>query len=89
MRSLAQTIEPIVHRSVTDQTKLEGSFDGDFGLIEELPPPPPPPGAPNPFASPFLTIFTAFPEQLGLKLQASRGPVNVLVIDAVQRPTPD
>jgi len=89
MRALARTIEPLVHRSVADETKLTGSFDGDFGLIEELPPPPPPPGAPNPFTSPFLSIFTALPEQLGLKLQPSSGPVSVLVIDAVQRPTPD
>jgi uncharacterized protein (TIGR03435 family) len=89
MSSLARTIEELVHRSVTDETKLAGSFDGDFGFIEELPPPPPPPGQPSPFTAPFLSIFTALPEQLGLKLQASRGPVNVLVIDAVQRPTPD
>jgi len=89
MRSLAKTLEQVVHRSISDETKLAGAFDGDFGLIEELPPPPPPPGALNPFTSPFLSIFTVFPEQLGLKFQASRGPVNVLVIDAVQRPTPD
>jgi uncharacterized protein (TIGR03435 family) len=89
MSSLARTIEEVVHRPVTDETKLAGSFDGDFGLIEELPPPPPPPGQPSPFTSPFLSIFTAFPEQLGLKLSAARGPVSVLVIDAVQRPTPD
>jgi bla regulator protein BlaR1 len=89
MSSLARTIEELVHRSVTDETKLAGPFDGDFGLIEELPPPPPPPGQPNPFTSPFLSIFTVLPEQLGLKLQATRGPVSVLVIDAVQRPTPD
>jgi len=89
MRSLAKTLEQVVHRSISDETKLTGSFDGDFGLIEELPPPPPPPGALNPFTSPFLSIFTVFPEQLGLKFQASRGPVDVLVIDAVQRPTPD
>jgi uncharacterized protein (TIGR03435 family) len=71
------------------ETKLAGSFDADFGIIPELPPPPPPPGMPSPFTSPFLSIFTVFPEQLGLKLQPTRGPVNVLVIDAVQRPTPD
>ena len=89
MSSLARTIQQIVHRDVTDETKLAGSFDGDFGIIQELPPPPPPPGQPNPFTSPFLSIFTAFPEQLGLKLQPTRGPVSVLVIDTVQRPTPD
>ena len=89
MSSLAKTLQDIVHRDVTDETKLAGSFDGDFGIIQELPPPPPPPGMPSPFTSPFLSIFTVFPEQLGLKLQPARGAVNVLVIDAVERPTPD
>jgi uncharacterized protein (TIGR03435 family) len=89
MSSLGKTVAQLVHRKVTDETKLAGSFDGDFGLIEELPPPPPPPGQPSPFTSPFLSIFTALPEQLGLKLQSARGQVDVLVIDTVQRPTPD
>jgi uncharacterized protein (TIGR03435 family) len=35
------------------------------------------------------SIFTAMPEQLGLKLEPSRGPVDVLLIESVERPTPN
>ena len=35
------------------------------------------------------SLFTAIQEQLGLKLEAQRGPVDVLVIGHVERPTSD
>jgi uncharacterized protein (TIGR03435 family) len=51
----------------------------------------PPPGAPPlpPIDPDGPSIFTAIQEQLGLKLDAQRGPVDVQVVDSVDRPTPD
>ena len=47
--------------------------------------PPPPPGASSDGASP--PILSALPAQLGLRLEASKGPVDVIVIDRVERPS--
>jgi len=88
LAQFAKRLVPTVRRSVIDQTGLAGYFDADFDFLAELPPPPPPPGLPNSFGSePFVSIFTVLPEQLGLKLDSRRGPVDVLVIDRVERPT--
>jgi len=35
------------------------------------------------------SLFTAVQEQLGLKRESARAPVDVLVIDHVEKPTPD
>jgi uncharacterized protein (TIGR03435 family) len=39
--------------------------------------------------TPSAPLFTAIQEQIGLKLEATRGPVNALVIDGAQKPTAD
>ena len=44
--------------------------------------------APNSTAAdPVPSIFTAVQEQLGLKLESAKGPVEVIVIESVQKPT--
>jgi uncharacterized protein (TIGR03435 family) len=46
------------------------------------------PAAERPDTDPNLPSYsTALQEQLGLKLESTRGPVDVLVIDSVQQPS--
>ena len=40
-------------------------------------------------ASASPTIFAAIQEQLGLRLESTKGPVDVLVVDSVEKPAPD
>ncbi len=89
MEALAKRFVPILRRTIADRTGLTGYFDGDFDFIAEFPLPPPPPGVANPFEAPFGSVFAVFPDQLGLKFDSTRGPVEVLVIDSVERPTPE
>jgi uncharacterized protein (TIGR03435 family) len=78
---------PAVARPVVDNTGLVGGYKIDLTFA-----PPPAPRAvddPTSAGSDRPSIFTALQEQLGLKLEPSRGLIEVLVIDSVERPTPD
>ena len=87
MARLAATLTGIVGRVVTDATGMAGSYDLELTFAPEGPlPPGAPPSAADTDAP---SIFTAVQEQLGLKLDGGRGPVEVLVIDSIERPTPD
>jgi uncharacterized protein (TIGR03435 family) len=76
-----------VEREVLDRTGLDGRFDFNLAWTPPLPPPGADAGAPVTEAGP--SIFTALQEQLGLKLESQRGPVRGLVIDRLERPTPN
>jgi uncharacterized protein (TIGR03435 family) len=83
MARLAQTLSGIVDRVVTDETKLQGGYDLQLSYTPERPPPP---GAPPPADPDAPSIFAALQEQLGLKLDARRGKVEMLVIDRIDQP---
>ena len=81
-------LSPKLDRIVVDGTNMKGRYDISLKWTPETsqaarvspegPGPPSPPDQPS--------IFTAIQEQLGLKLEATRSPVEVLVIDSVQKP---
>jgi uncharacterized protein (TIGR03435 family) len=76
-------------RRVVDRTGVTGSFDIDLRFRPDAGARAGgPPGA-GPVDSDAPSIFTAVEEQLGLKLVPDRAPVDVLVIDRLERPTAD
>ncbi|HEY6339862.1 MAG TPA: TIGR03435 family protein [Bryobacteraceae bacterium] len=88
MQELAGTFTSFLDRPVLDRTGLGGKFD--FALEYENAPDAPTTSDQSNFgrminAGP--SFFTALQEQLGLKLDATRSPVEILVIDHVERPS--
>jgi uncharacterized protein (TIGR03435 family) len=82
MANFARNLQNVAGRVVLDRTALGGpySFDLDFEY--------------RPLSATSddglgAAIFTAVQEQLGLKLESTKRPVDVLVIDHIEKPTPD
>ena len=76
-------------RMVVDRTELTGNWDFTLTFEAEQRGQPPPGvdlPAPDPTAP---SIFTALQEQLGLKLESTKGSVDVTVIDAIEHPSAD
>ena len=79
-----------VARTVVDRTGLTGNWDFEFTFTPERVRQQALAGGVSPDVdSTAPSIFTAIQEQLGLKLESTKGPVRVLVIDRVERPTAD
>jgi uncharacterized protein (TIGR03435 family) len=87
MQQLSISLQSLVGRPVLDRTGLSGTFDMDLQWTSGVASAPAGGDASTPDDG--ASIFTALQEQLGLKLQPARGPFEVLVIDSVERPTPD
>ncbi|MEO8596782.1 MAG: TIGR03435 family protein [Candidatus Solibacter sp.] len=82
-------------RPVANRTGLTGMFDIHlvYALDAATQAPPPASGVDNPASTASVpdplgpSVFGALQDQLGLKLASARGPVDVLVIDHVERPS--
>jgi uncharacterized protein (TIGR03435 family) len=75
-------------RAVVDRTGLTG--DWDFELTSsDLPPGARPAAAADQTDSNAPSLFTALQEQLGLKLETTRAPFAVVVVDHIERPVAD
>jgi uncharacterized protein (TIGR03435 family) len=75
----------VLDRPIVDRTGLTGTFSIEFAFTREDPqtlgmgPPLPDNAAP--------TLFTAIQQQLGLKLEPTKAPVDILVIDHAEKPS--
>jgi uncharacterized protein (TIGR03435 family) len=81
--ALARMLSMFADRPVADRTGLIGGFDFDLRFPELDTPR----DAVGPRADPATGIFTALQEQLGLKLESTRGELEFVIIENVQHPT--
>jgi uncharacterized protein (TIGR03435 family) len=77
MAQLADTLASTMQQVVVDHTALQGVYDIDLTWAADQ------------TSESAPSLFTALQEQLGLKLQPTKAAVDVLVIDHVEKPTPD
>jgi bla regulator protein BlaR1 len=87
--NLVGLLSMLLNRTVVDKTGLAGKYDftlnwtpdesNDPNFFPSSTGQPPDPAGPS--------IFAALQEQLGLKLEAGKGPVQVIVIDHIERPS--
>ena len=83
MTSLANELSYVVHHTVLDKTGLTGKYDVNLTWAPDR-------DTSDPLAAAADTapsFFTAFEEELGLKLQPGKDPVDTLVIDQIEQPS--
>jgi uncharacterized protein (TIGR03435 family) len=100
MKAFANALSDQLGRNVVDKTELKGNYDLSLKFTPEVgqggfffggrpggPDGRPAGDAPPPPDSSGPSIFTALQEQLGLKLESTKGPVETLVISSIERPS--
>jgi uncharacterized protein (TIGR03435 family) len=85
MQDLTSKLSRLLDRLVVNSTGLEGNYDFKLEWTPDL-------GPSAPDGKPVETslgpsLFSALQQQLGLRLEATKGPMDVLVIDHVNRPS--
>jgi uncharacterized protein (TIGR03435 family) len=86
MREAAGFLTAVLRRQVIDKTGIIGTFDVHLQWNpEDIRSSEDPNGVSADATLP--SLFTALQDELGLKLESARGPVEVLVIDHIERPT--
>jgi uncharacterized protein (TIGR03435 family) len=85
MADLTSKLSGLLDRPVMNSTGLEGRYDFKLEWT-------PDPGPSAPDGGPLETslgpsLFTSLQQQLGLRLEGTKGPVDVLVIDHVDKPS--
>ena len=86
MTRLVNYLAGRVSRVVVDRTGLEGLFDVELDYTpDRIPPGALGNGGDLDLNAP--SLFTALQEQLGPRLESSKSPVAVMVIDRIERPT--
>jgi uncharacterized protein (TIGR03435 family) len=89
MSLVVPMLSRLLGRTVVDKTGLKGMYDlevewtFDESIVMQLPADAPKPVSDG--AGP--SIFTALQEQLGLKLESRKGPVEVFVVDRAEKPS--
>jgi len=96
VESLARLLSQALGRTVRDETGLKGSYDfnlqwtpdqNEAVMLKGPEAGKPATDNPAPPESTGLSLFTAIQEQLGLRLESRKGPVESLVIDHVEKPS--
>ena len=84
---VVQNMSRLVGRLIVDRTGLQGRYDLDLKFAPDADLTAAPAADRPPDALP--SLFVALQEQLGLRLEPQRAPVDVVVIDSIQRPVED
>ena len=87
MAALAGALRTYVGRDVVDRTGLSGEYDFDLQFLAPPTTGQTDTGIPAAPLDDAASVLTALQEQLGLRLESTRGPVELMVIDSAERPT--